>query len=351
MYPDIHLNTAYKPFVRKHNWDLEVLEFIEEWEQEIELLELKTDTVHNFIEHMCGSDAVKKLEATQELDSSYNYQSSHWIVKYRLNCYIDSHGYCVAMRLIPWIIPTMQEVGLWETVKQMCDKQKWLILITGPTGAGKSTNLAALIDYINSTYKKHIITIEDPIEFKFESKKSMINQREIGKHTKGFSSAMRAALREDPDVIVLWEMRDSQTIKTAITLAETWHLVISTLHTNDTVQSVDRMIDIFPANQQSQIRMQLAMALAGIISQRLIVNKDHTWRIAAREILLNNDAVRSLIIEWKTHQIYWVLEVASQEWMILMDKSLVYLYNNDLIDHETLMSYARDKEIISMMIQ
>jgi twitching motility protein PilT len=162
---------------------------------------------------------------------------------------------------------------------------------------------------------------------------------------------MRATLREDPDVIVIWEMRDTQTIKTAVTLAETWHLVISTLHTNDTVQTVDRIIDIFPSGQQRQIRMQLSLSLVWIISQRLIANKDHSGRVAAREVLVNNDAVRSQIIDWKTHQIYGVLEVAAKEGMILMDKSLVYLYLKWIISRESLMSYARDKETVEMMIQ
>ena len=350
-YPDIHLNSGYLPYVRKHNGDLEPLEKLIINEEEVLLSELHTKQVEDFLEEMCGIDSLKKLLATQELDSSYSFFGVRELTKYRLNCYIDSKWLSIAMRLIPSVIPTLDDLSLWETVKKMCDKQKGLILITGPTGSWKSTNLAAMVDYINQTYKKHIITIEDPIEFTFQSKKSLINQREIGKHTKWFTSAMRATLREDPDVIVIGEMRDSQTIKTAITLAETGHLVISTLHTNDTVQSVDRIIDIFPWAQQWQIRMQLAMSLVGIISQRLIVNKVHTWRIAAREILLNSDAVRSLIIEWKTHQIYAVLEVAWSEWMILLDKSLVYLYNSNQIDYDTLISYARDKEIVAMMIQ
>ena len=349
-YPDLHLNSGYKPYVRRHNWDLETINTIQDWEEKVEIQELTSDLVRAFILKMCGLDPLKKLDATLELDSSYTYENGDKD-KYRINCYIDSQGYNIAMRIIPSKIPTLEWVDLWDTVKKMCEAPKWLILITGPTGSWKSTNLAAMIDYINKNYKKHIITIEDPIEFKFRSDKSLINQREIGKHTKWFTVAMRSTLREDPDVIVIWEMRDTQTIKTAVTLAETGHLVISTLHTNDTVQTVDRIIDIFPSGQQSQIRMQLSLCLVWIISQRLITNADHTGRVAAREVLVNNDAIRSQIIDGKTHQIYGVLEVAAKEGMILMDKSLVYLFLKWIISRESLMSYARDKETVEMMIQ
>ena len=349
-FPDIHLNSGYYPFTRQHNWELEALHSIWENEDTIELKELTQEDIKKFISIMCGEDAFKKLEATQELDASYTH--TNWDRdKYRLNCYIDSEWYSIAMRIIPSKVPTLDWVWLGETVKNMCNRSKWLILITGPTGSGKSTNLAAMVQYINANFKKHIITIEDPIEFKFKSDKSLINQREIGKHTKGFSSAMRATLREDPDVIVIWEMRDAQTIKTAISLAETWHLVLSTLHTNDTVQTVDRIIDIFPSTQQSQIRMQLSLSLVWIVSQRLITTLNMKGRVAAREVLLNNNATRTLIMEWKTHQIYWVLEVAAKEGMILMDKSLVYLYKTWAISYETLILHARDKEIVEMMIQ
>ena len=239
----------------------------------------------------------------------------------------------------------------WDTVKEMCNKWKWLIIVTWPTGAWKSTNLAAMIDYINKNHKKHIITIEDPVEFAFTSDKCLINQREVWHHTKGFDIAMRSALREDPDIIMVWEMRDPETIKTAITLAETWHLVLSTLHTNDSVQTIDRIVDVFPWSQQKQIRMQLAMSLTWVISQRLIARKDRDWRIAAREILTSTDAVRNLIITWKTHQLYSVLEVWMKHWMILMDKYLILLYKKWVISRENLLAYARDKDGIEMLIE
>lgn len=222
--------------------------------------------------------------------------------------------------------------------------------MTGPTGTGKSTNIAAMIDYINKNFSKHIITIEDPIEFEFHNDKSLINQREIGIHTESFPSAIRAALREDPDVIVIGEMRDPETIKAAITLAETGHLVFSTLHTNDTVQTIDRIVDVFHPEQQDQIRMQFAMSLLGVVSQRLLPRNDMDGRIAAREILLNNDAVRNLIITGKTHQLYSVLEVGQKNGMILMDKYLIALFKKGFISKETLLSFARDKDNIDMLL-
>ena len=232
----------------------------------------------------------------------------------------------------------------------MCDKNKWLILVTWPTWSGKSTNIAWMINYINKKYKKHIITIEDPVEFAFKSDKCLINQREVWTNTKSFTNAMRASLREDPDVIVIWEMRDLETIQTAITLAETWHLVLSTLHTNDSVQTIDRIVDVFPSIQQKQIRMQLSQSLIWIISQKLIPKKDWVGRVASREILIANNAVKSLIIEGKTHQLYSVLEVWKEEGMILMDKYLVVLYKRWLISKENVEIYARDKESVNMLI-
>jgi len=282
-----------------------------------------------------------------ELDTSYALLDAD---RYRVNCYKDTAGYSVALRIIPSDIPTLESLWLWDQIKEMCQKSKWLVLVTGPTGSGKSTNLAGMIDYINKNYKKHIITVEDPVEFAFKSDKSLINQREVWNHTKWFDKAIRSALREDPDVIMIGEMRDPETIKAAITLAETWHLVFSTLHTNDSVQTIDRIVDVFPWTQQKQIRMQLAMSLVWVISQRLVPRKDKEWRIATREILVSNDAIRNLIISGKTHQLYSVLEVGKKFGMILMDKYLMILFQKWIISKENLLAYARDKEGIEMML-
>ncbi len=276
-----------------------------------------------------------------EYDTSYRHSDG---VRYRVNCFKDVNGFGAALRQIPEDIPSFQHLGLGKTIENMCQKSQGLIIMTGPTGTGKSTNLAAMIDYINTHQKKHIITIEDPIEYVFTNKMSLVNQREVGVHTKSFGSAIKSALREDPDVIMIGEMRDAETIQAAVTLAETGHLVLSTLHTNDTVQSIDRIVDIFPEGKQEQIRMQLAMSLVGIVSQRLLPRRDKPEKIAAREILLNNDAVRNLILTKNTHQIYSVIETSSKDGMILMDEYLRALYKKGYISEETLLSYARDRE-------
>ncbi len=220
--------------------------------------------------------------------------------------------------------------------------------MTGATGSGKTTSLASLIEMINIEQKSHILTIEDPIEFVFESKKSLVHQREISTHTQSFAKAIRSSLREDPDVVMIGEMRDPETMAAAITLAETGHLVVSTLHTNDTVQAVDRIVDSFPTSVQSQIRVQLGMSLAGIMSQSLLLRKNGKGRVAARELLINNDGIRSLIIRGVTHQIYSMIELSSEEGMFLMDKSLETLYLNGSISQEVFFSRVRDKDVVQV---
>lgn len=333
---DIHLNSEHKPIIRDKSW---YIKFIDEQD------ELSNDLITEIILEISWQEWYDKFINNMELDLSYSYKES----RYRVNFYIDTSWYSIALRLIPNKIPTLEDLNLWDYAKQMCDKQKWLILVTWPTWSWKSTNLAAMINYINKKYSKHIITIEDPVEFSFKSDKSLINQREIWNNTKWFPEAIRASLREDPDVIMIWEMRDPETISAALTLAETWHLVLSTLHTNDSVQTIDRIVDVFPSNQQKQIRMQLSMSLVWIISQRLLPKKDEEWKIAAREILLTNDAVRNLIVTWKSFQIYWIIEISQKEWMILMDKYLIWLYWKWIISRDVLISYSRDKESIKML--
>jgi len=346
-YPDIHINSWAKVKIRDKTGNIEDLNsIIVNWEN-FNLPEFSENQVKSIVISIVWERWFKKFEEDMELDSSYMIE---WWDRYRVNCYMDTAWYSIAMRRIPSKIPTLEELGLGDQIEAMCNKSKWLVLVTGPTGSGKSTNLAAMIDYINTNHKKHIITIEDPVEFAFKSKKSLINQREVWNHTKGFSNAIRASLREDPDIIMIWEMRDPETIKAAITLAETGHLVFSTLHTNDSVQTIDRIVDVFPWAQQKQIRMQLAMSLVWVVSQRLVTRSDEEWRIAAREIMIANDAIRNLIITGKTHQLYSVLEVGQKQWMILMDKYLFALFKKQIISKDTLISYVRDKDGIEMMI-
>lgn len=346
-FPDIHLNTGKLPKIRNKTWEITDLESISVDGIVIKTPILTKEIILSIIEALVGKNGLEKFENALELDTSYFLKT--W-ERYRVNCYTDSSWYSIALRIIPSTVPSLDELGLWDQIKEMCNRGKGLILVTGPTGSWKSTNLAAMIDYINKNYKKHIITIEDPVEFSFKEQKCLINQREIGSHTKSFDSAIRASLREDPDVIMIWEMRDPETIKAAITLAETGHLVFSTLHTNDSVQTVDRIVDIFPSFQQTQIRMQLAMSLVWIVSQRLVPRIDKEGRVAAREILVTNDAVKNLIITGKTHQLYSVLEVGKKEWMILMDKYLLVLFQKWIISQETLLSLVRDPDSISMRI-
>lgn len=336
---DIHLSTNKKIYIRNNSWDIQKVD---------ESRELELNDLESIVKELVWKDWFENFKINKELDVSYNYKSIH---RYRVNTYLDSKWISIAMRVIPSEIPSMESLGLWDQIKDMCKKWKGLILVTWPTGSWKSTNMAAMIDYINQNYSKHIITIEDPIEFWFTEKKSLINQRELWSHTNWFSNALKSALREDPDVIMLWEMRDPETIKTAITLAETGHLVISTLHTNDSVQTIDRIVDVFPWNMQGQIRMQLSQSLVGIISQRLLPRIDKEWRIPAREILISNDAIRNLIIRWQTHQLYSVLEIWKNMWMILMDRYLLALYNKNIISKEILLSNVRDKESINLMIK
>lgn len=342
-YSDLHFTTWKKIFIRNKIWDIDVLEDFDGFENKI----LQKEFIWEIIKKIIWQENWDYFLENKEFDISYKTESQK---RFRVNCYFDSNGFSVAIRTISSKIPTMEEIWFWENIKELCRKDKGLILLTWPTWSGKSTNIASMIDYINKNFKKHIITIEDPIEFSFESEKSLINQREVWAHTNSFEKAIKSALREDPDIIMVWEMRDPETIKAAITLAETWHIVFSTLHTNDAVQTVDRIIDIFPSNQQSQIRMQLSQSLIWIISQKLLPRADSKWKIASREILVANDAVKNLIISGKTHQLYSVLEVWKDRWMILMDKYLLALYEKNFITKETLFAYARNKENIEMMI-
>lgn len=343
-YPDIHINSGNPLRIRNKLGDIEIISTIDNKQLPI----FQEDNIKSIILVIAWNDGLEKFLEEKELDTSYSYEG--W-ERYRVNCYIDSAGFSIAMRLIPTKIPTLEELWLGDQIKNLCGLPKGLILVTGPTGSWKSTNLAAMINHINTNYKKHIITIEDPVEFSFSSDKSLVNQRQVGSHTHSFSHAIRSALREDPDVIMVWEMRDPETIKAAITLAETGHLVLSTLHTNDSVQTIDRMVDVFPTDQQKQIRMQLAMSLAWVVSQRLVPKADGVGRIPAREILLSNDAVRNLIIGGKTHQLYSVLEVWQNSGMILMDKYLLALYKKEIITKDTLLSFARNKDEIEMLLK
>lgn len=332
--PDIHFTAGSAPYVRKHSGDIEILNSFGV---------TKIEDILIIIEEMIGKERIEKLIKNHEGDFRY----SHGINKFRVNVFENDKGFGIAIRYIPTNIPTCKELTISEEIINLLHKTKGLILLSGPTGSGKSTTLAAMIEYINTTMKKHIITIEDPIEFNFQSKDCLIRQREVGTHTDSFARAIKSALREDPDIIMVGEMRDPETIQAVLTLAETGHLVLSTLHTNDTVQSIDRIIDAFPPIQQNQIRVQLALSLSAVVTQTLLPKKNSWGRIVAREILINNDAIRSIITQGNTHQIYSMIELGGGEGMILMDKYLEMLYNRNMITKEGYISRVRDKDLLA----
>jgi twitching motility protein PilT len=272
------------------------------------------------------------------IDVSYSQGFS----RFRVNMSRVIRGVTVAMRMIPSVVPTPQEIHLPDAVMRATFAEKWIILITGSTGSGKSTTMAAMLDYINAHTCRHIITLEDPVEFVYQSRRSLVHQRELGKQFHSFPDGIRSILREDPDIIVIGEMRDLDTIEAAITLAETGHLVFSTLHTNDTVQTVDRIIQSFPATSQNQIRMQFALSMRMILSQMLLPKADSSGRVAAREIMFNNDSIRNLIIRGETQQLYSVLELSKKDGMILMDECIMNLVNTKQIYSKTALTVMRD---------
>lgn len=281
----------------------------------------------------------EEFDRTGEVDFACSLESEG---RFRVNVFHQRGAIAMVMRLLPFEIPTPEELGLPECVKEFCHLQRGLVLVTGATGSGKSTTLASLIDLINKTYKKHVITLEDPIEYLHTHNKSIVNQRELGSDTMSYAAALRAALRQDPDVILVGEMRDLDTIQTAITAAETGHLVFSTLHTNDAPSTIDRIVDVFPPHQQQQIRVQLAGVLEGVISQQLIHEDREAGRVAAFEVMVANPAIRNLIRENKTFQIISQIQTNKKMGMQTMDDALFDLYMKGKIKANDCLHYAHD---------
>lgn len=294
-----------------------------------------------------SDENINKFETTLELDFSYALPRR---ARFRVNIYRDRGAVAAAFRLIPQKIPTCKELNLPPLLEKLTDKPRGLILVTGPTGSGKSTSLAAMINYINMYRGVHIITIEDPIEYLHTHKNSLINQRELGGDTKSFGNALRASLREDPDVLLVGEMRDVETIGLAITAAETGHLVFATLHTNNAAESIDRIIDVFPPGQQEQIRVQLSNNLQAIISQQLLPKATGKGRVPANEIMLASPAIRNLIREAKTHQIPSMIQTSGSMGMITMDQCLRDLFFKGLVTQEEIFMRCQNPEELKKML-
>lgn len=308
---------------------------------------LKPEETYNIIRPMMTDTQWKELEQKGELDFAYTFPG---FSRVRVNAFRQRGTYGMAMRILSFMIPTPQQLGLPRSVVDLTNRKRGLVLVTGATGSGKSTTLASLIDVISENYAKNIITLEDPIEYLHSHEKSIVNQREVGIDTQSYAGALRAALREDPDIILVGEMRDLDTIATAVTAAETGHLVLSTLHTIGAVPTIERIIDVFPMNQQAQIRLQLATLLEAIISQQLLPTADRKGRVAAFEIMYANSAVRNLIREAKPHQIPSIIQTNKQSGMMMMDDALYELYRTHQITAEDAMTFAQDPSNLARRI-
>jgi twitching motility protein PilT len=309
---DVHLSPGFPPAMRVRGNIVPLEEYGPLSPQQTR------DTVYSLL----NDDQRKRFESRKQLDLAYAVPG---VARFRVNAFFQRGSISAAFRRIPVEIPKLEELGLPAVLEDFTRKPRGFILVTGPTGSGKSTSLAAMIDIINREREEHILTIEDPIEFLHQHKKCIVNQREIGADAEDFSFALTSALREDPDVILVGEMRDLDTMATALTAAETGHLVFATLHTQSTAQTIDRIIDIFPAEQQAQVRMQLSIGLQGIVTQQLLPTADGAGRVVACEVLVPTPAVRNLIREGKTHQIYSAIQTSGSIGMQTMDAHLAQL--------------------------
>lgn len=335
---DVHLSAGSPPAFRLHG---ELLPLgAPEWREKYNLDTGPGKILNRYdTEKLCreimSEEQYEKFTRAGEYDFSFSLPGAG---RFRVNVFKQRGSVAMAARLISSRIYSFKELGLPETLTELARKSRGLVLVTGPTGSGKSTTLASMIDVINSNYRRHIITLEDPIEFMHANKKSIINQREIGNDSRSFASALRAALREDPDVILVGEMRDPETIGIAITAAETGHLVLATLHTSGATQTIDRIIDVFPPHQQQQVRVQLADTLRGIVAQQLIPRADRPGRVAAVEIMTVTPAISNLIREGKTHQIVSHIQTGARFGMQTLDMALHRLYKNNIISEEEVLT-------------
>src|ERR671912_525854 len=314
---DCHLSAGEPPMLRVHG-DLKRLDYPP----------LSQEEVHNLVFDVMNDSQRKKFEESRECDFSFELRE---IARFRVNVFLQRKGEAAVFRTIPTKVFTLEELGMPPILKALCEKEKGLILVTGPTGSGKSTTLAAMIDDINNDFEGHILTVEDPIEFVHQSKKCLVNQRELGPHTHSFANALRAALREDPDVILVGEMRDLETIQLALTAAETGHIVFGTLHTSSAAKTIDRIIDVFPADEKEMVRAMLSESLRAVISQTLIKTKDGQGRVAAHEIMIGTPAIRNLIREAKVAQMYSAIQTGQSFGMQTLDQCMLELVKRNVI--------------------
>ena len=333
---DLHITVGVPPKIRI---DGELIDIADE--------RIMPADAENLIMPIIPDHARKQLVEMGESDFSYAIAG---VGRYRVNAFRQRGSYACVIRIVGTRIPSPQELGLPESVVALTELKRGLVIVTGPTGSGKSTTLASLVDVINSTQNVNVITLEDPIEYLHRHNQALVNQREIGVDSFSYTSALRAALREDPDVIMVGEMRDLDTISTAITAAETGHLVLSTLHTTGAANTIDRIIDVFPPHQQQQIRIQLAGVLESVISQQLLP-KVFGGRVAAFEVMHTNTAIKNLIRESKTHQIDNIIQTNRKLGMMMMDDAIMELYMRGEISKETALEYAQDQQNMKRKLQ
>jgi twitching motility protein PilT len=326
---DVHIREGEAVY-RRIQGDLEPLEEVVADRGEIRAL----------VDPLMRPDQLEVFERTQEMDFACQLPG---LCRMRLNLFVQRHRLCVAIRLLPEKIPSMKEIYLPKACEYFCSLKKGLVLVTGPTGSGKSTTIAAMLDEINSVRACHILTIEDPIEYVYVNKRAMVSQREVGDDSASFVEAFRRALRQDPDVVLLGEMRDAESMEIALTMSETGHLTFSTLHTGEAAQTISRIVNAFPAHRQETVRTQLSTSLAGIVSQQLIPLKENNGRVAAREVLVVNRGVANLIRENKLEQITTAMQTGSGDMMFTMNYSVGHLYKSGFISYEAASQAAFDR--------
>jgi twitching motility protein PilT len=336
---DLHITTNTPPQVRVHGHL-----------QRLPLADLQPAESKQLVYSVLTDSQKKRFEETSELDFSFGIKAIG--SRFRCNVFNQRGAVAAVYRLIPEKIRSFQELGLPPVLATLSERPRGLVLVTGPTGSGKSTTLAAMLDKINVERHDHILTIEDPIEYIHQHKSCLVNQREVHSDTESFSNALRAALREDPDIVLIGEMRDLETVEAALKIAETGHLTFATLHTNSAAQTINRIIDIFPAGQQSQIRTQLSLVLEGIVCQALLPKADGSGRVASLEILVPNPAIRNLIRDDKVHQIYGAMQTGQEKLgMQTANQSLASLYMKHQITMETAMAASSNRDELHDMIQ